>query len=62
MLLLNTNDVAISIAANLGTLVVEESIDRFGNTYFAVGDDHGVIEICATRADADLLVGGAPSA
>ena len=43
-------------------MVVEESIDRFGNAYFAVGDDHGVIEICATRAEADILVGGATSA
>jgi hypothetical protein len=35
---------------------VTEHVSRFGDTYIAIGDEHGLIEIQATREEADARV------
>jgi len=49
----SATDLAITNALRDGTLVVTEMPSRFGDTYFALSDDHGLIEVQPTRAEAD---------
>ena len=56
MLLLSSSDVSIRLAAEAGTLRITEAVNRFGDTFFAVEDDHGIIEACLTRAEAEARV------
>lgn len=55
MLLVSSVDVAISLAKQAGTLRITEAINRFGDTYFAVEDDHGVITTCFTQAEVEAV-------
>lgn len=57
-LLLSAVDVAIARASERGTLRVAESVNRFGDPYYAVEDDHGVIAVCLTRAEVDAVLSG----
>ena len=54
MLLLSSSDVSIRLAA--GTLRITEAVNRFGDTFFAVEDDHGIIEACLTRSEAEARI------
>lgn len=57
MRLLAVQDVSIARAILSNTLtVVEHRSERFGTTYVAIGDVHGLIEVQASRADADARV------
>ena len=53
MRLISATDVAIAQAIKAGTLTVVERPSRFGDTYFAIADEHGLIEVRLTRADVD---------
>lgn len=53
---LAVQDVSIARAILSNTLTVTEHVSRFGGTYIAIGDDHGLIEIQATIADAEARV------
>lgn len=49
----SATDVAIAAAAKAGTLTVTEHASRFvGETYIAICDDRGIIEVQPTKADA----------
>jgi hypothetical protein len=56
MLLLSATDVAIARAAERGTLSLVERPSRFGDTYIAIADDHGLIEVALTLAEAKARV------
>jgi hypothetical protein len=58
MRLLSATDVAIAIAAKSGTLRLVEHVSRFGDTFVAIEDDFGVIEVADTRQEADARVAG----
>lgn len=51
MLTLSATDLAIAIAAKAGTLTVTECEGRFG-AYWAIEDDHGVIEVALSAEEA----------
>lgn len=53
MIAFATQDLAIALADKAGTLRVEERATRFGDTAFFVSDEHGLIEVCLTQAEAD---------
>jgi hypothetical protein len=53
MLLLSATDVAIAAAREKGTLRVEECwSERLGEPYWAICDDHSLIEVALTEAEA----------
>lgn len=53
MFTLCAQDVAIRMARETGTLRVEERPDRrFGGTFWAIFDEHGLIEVALTEAEA----------
>ena len=52
MIALSSTDVAIRIARETGTLKVERCIDRWGGEYFAICDEHGLIEVAANEEEA----------
>ena len=54
MLLLSSTDVALSVARKNGTLRIEPFTTRFGETWFSVNDDHGMIEVFSTRTEAKI--------
>ena len=63
MKLLSATDVAIAVAIKAGTLSVTEHASRFpGETYFAIADDKGLIEVALTKAEADTRIDGIKSA
>lgn len=53
MRLISATDVAIAAAIKAGTLTVTERPSRFGDTYFAIADENGIIEVQLTQAEAD---------
>ncbi len=55
MLLASATDLAINIAAKSGTLKVTEAVGRFG-PYWAIEDDHGVIEVALSAEEAQERV------
>lgn len=52
----SATDFAIRLAAQAGTLTLTERPSRFGDTYIAIGDDHGLIEVANTMAEARARV------
>jgi len=55
-LLLSATDVAIASASRRGTLSLIERPSRFGDTYVAISDDRGLIEVALTMAEAQTRV------
>lgn len=55
MLLLSATDIAINRAAKSGALKVVEATGRFG-AYWAIEDDHGLIEVALSVEEADERV------
>lgn len=53
---LSSTDLAIAVAAKAGTLTLTERPSRFGDTYVAIGDDVGLIEVQLTMAEAQARV------
>lgn len=47
---------AIALADERGTLKMIERTSRFGDTFIALADNHGTIEIADTMADAKARV------
>ena len=60
MIALSATDLAIRLARENGTLRITESEGRFG-TYWAIEDDHGLIEVAMTKAEADRRIASDPS-
>ena len=54
--ILSATDLAIAVAAKAGTLALTEHASRFGDTYIAISDDVGLIEVALTRENADARV------
>ena len=54
--LLSSTDLAIAIAAKRGTLRLIERPSRFGDTFIAIEDDVGLIEVALTKREADARV------
>lgn len=54
--LLSATDVAIAVALEAGTLRVVERIGRFGDSFFAIEDDRGLIEVHLTRDELDARI------
>jgi hypothetical protein len=52
MQLFSATDLAIKLAAQRGTLSVEERQGRYG-AFWAISDEHGLIEVQLTAADAE---------
>lgn len=52
----SATDLAISLAVKAGTLKVEECKSRFGDTFIAISDDRGLIEVHGTRAEAEARI------
>ena len=55
MRMLSATDVAIAIADDAGTLIVEDCDGRFG-PYVAIRDEHGLIEVHNTRPEWDVRI------
>jgi hypothetical protein len=53
---LSSTDLAIAVAAQRGTLSLAERPSRFGDTFVAVSDDHGLIEVHASIVEAEARV------
>lgn len=54
---LAVQDVAIAEAMRNETLsIVERFSDRFGEPYWLISDNHGVIEICLSQEEVDRRV------
>jgi hypothetical protein len=53
---LSATDFAIAVAVKAGTLTLTERPSRFGGTFVAVGDDHGIIEVANDMAAAHVRV------
>lgn len=47
---------AISLADERGTLRLEERASRFGDTFVAICDDRGTIEVSDTRDEAEARI------
>lgn len=55
MLVLSSAGLAIRIAREIGTLRVVERTGRLGQ-YWAIEDDHGIIEVALSAAEAERIV------
>ena len=55
---LSSTDLAIRLAVESGTIHITENINRFGDPFFAVEDNIGLIEVHLTRAEAEARVRG----
>ena len=53
---LSSTDLAIAVASKAGTLSLTERPSRFGDTYIAIGDDKGLIEVQLTWTEAQARV------
>ena len=53
---LSSNDYSIRLASARNTLKINEIPSRFGGTFFAICDEFGVIEVTATKDEADALI------
>jgi hypothetical protein len=51
--MLSATDLAIAVAIKAGTLRQEVKPSRFGDTYVALSDEAGLIEVHLTQAEAD---------
>lgn len=49
---LSSTDLAIALAAKRGTLRLVERPSRFGDTFVAIEDEHGIIEVADDMASA----------
>ena len=49
-------DVAIRLAKEAGTLRVEERVGRFGDTFWAICDDCGTIEVALSEDEVNLRI------
>lgn len=56
MLLVSSIDLAIAVAHKAGTLTLTERPSRFGDTYIAISDDVGIIEVHLTMQEAEARV------
>jgi hypothetical protein len=52
----SSTDLAIAVASKAGTLTLAERPSRFGDTYVAIADNFGIIEVQATMAEAQARV------
>lgn len=63
MYVLSASDVSIAIAAKSGTLRLSSHVsERLGNTYVAISDETGLIEISMTMTEARAIVARAVAA
>lgn len=53
---LSATDVAIANASKRGTLRLIERPSRFGDTFIAIEDEVGLIEVALTKCEADARV------
>ncbi len=53
---LSATDLAIAVAITAGTLTLTERPSRFGDTFIAISDDCGLIEVQLTMAEAHARV------
>lgn len=53
---LSATDLAIALAVKAGTLTLTERPSRFGDTYIAISDEHGLIEVQNTMAEAEARI------
>lgn len=53
---LSATDLAIAVAIKAGMLTLTERPSRFGDTYIAIADDHGLIEVQLTAGEAEARV------
>ena len=53
---LSATDLAIAVALSRGTLTLTERPSRFGDTFIAIGDETGLIEVQLTAAQAEARV------
>ena len=59
MIALSATDLAIRIARETGTLKVERCFsERFQNHFWAISDEHGLIEVASTEQEARERVQG----
>jgi hypothetical protein len=57
MLLASSTDLAITLAVKRGTVRIIERQSRYGlGAYFAIEDEKGLIEVHASRAEAEARV------
>ena len=56
MIGISATDVAIAMAHERGTLLIERRVGRFGE-YFAVSDEHGLIEVHNTDTELEERIG-----
>jgi hypothetical protein len=52
-LLISSTDLAIALAIKAGTLRTEVRPSRFGDTFVAISDEVGLIEVHLSQAEAD---------
>ena len=57
MILLSSTDLAISIAKETGTLRIDRRVGRYGETYWAISDDRGLIEIASSEEELERRTG-----
>lgn len=55
---ISSTDLAIAIAAKSGTLTLTERPSRFGGTFVAICDEHGIIEVADDFHTANARITG----
>lgn len=56
MTAVSANTVAMAMAVANNTLAVSEHISRFGEPYWAVSDEHGLIEIFLSKQELESVI------